>query len=318
MPLPTVNDVHVDRLLTNVSVGYTNAKYIADQIFPMVPVQKQSDLYVSYDQSFWFRDEAALRAPGTLPKESGYGITTSNQYICVEYALAKRIPDEARANADAPINLDTEATEFLTDKIMLRRESQFVTDFFTTSVWGTDKTGGTDFTVWSNYAGSNPIVDVDDWKNTVRGKIGRNPNVMAVGAAVRLQLKNHPDLLDTIKYTQTGVVTDQLIANLFGLEKFLVGDSINTTAKEGTAESSVTYSDVWGKHALLVYVPSSPSLLTPSAGYTFVWQVIPQAFQYVMRHRDERPRADIITVGSYFDQKLTASNAGLFASGAVA
>lgn len=318
MPLPTVNDVHVDRLLTNVSITYKNEKYIADQIFPMVPVQKQSDLYVSYDQSFWFRDEASLRAPGTLPKETGYGVTTSNQYICVEYALAKRVSDEARSNADAPFNLESEAVEFLTDKIMLRRESQFVTDFFTTSVWGTDQTGGTDFTVWSNYGGSNPIVDVDGFRNTVRGKIGRNPNTLAVGAAVRLQLKNHPDLLDTIKYTQTGVISDQLIANLFSVDKFLVGDSINTTAKEGTAESSVTYSDVWGKHGLLVYVPSSPSLLTPAAGYTFVWQVIPQAFQYARRDREDRARADIFTVGSYFDQKLTASNAGLFISGAVA
>ena len=35
---PDSGDVHIDTLLTNMSVGYLNAEYIADRLFPIVMV----------------------------------------------------------------------------------------------------------------------------------------------------------------------------------------------------------------------------------------------------------------------------------------
>ena len=58
-------DVHIDAMLTNLSIGYKNDLYIADQIAPIVPVRRQSDIIPKYDQSHWFRNQAAIRAPGT-------------------------------------------------------------------------------------------------------------------------------------------------------------------------------------------------------------------------------------------------------------
>jgi hypothetical protein len=318
MPLPTSRDVHVDQLLTNISISYTNQTYIADSIFPLVPVRKQSDIVPKYDQSYWFRDEAKLRAPGTYADEGGYAVDTSDTYFCPRYSFAKGIPDETRDNADAPFELDREATEYVTDKLQMRRERAFATDFFTTSTWTTDKTGGTDFTVWSNYAGSSPLVDVTAYKDTVEALIGREPNKFVIGKEVLVQLQWHPDLVDSIKYTQKGILTQDMIASLLGFESLLVGRTIFTSTKEGTAEASVTYSRIWGKHGLMVYVPSSPSLRTPAAGYTFVWQRVPAAIQYIVRHRDDRAEKDIVEANSYFDQKATAARAGLFLSGAVA
>ena len=317
MPLPTSNDVHVDRLLTNISIGYRNLQYIADEIFPLVPVNKQSDLFATYDQSYWFRDEARLRAPGTYSVEGGYGVSNS-PYFCNRYSFSKSVHDETRDNADVPFNLDREATEYVTDKVQMRRENAFATDFFTTSVWTTDKTGGTDFTVWSNYASSNPQVDVTAYKDTVEGLIGREPNKFVIGKQVLVQLQWHPDLIDSIKYTQKGILTEDLIASLLGFEKLLVGRTIITSTAEGTAEASVVYSRIWGKHGLMVYVPEAPSLQTPAAGYTFVWQRVPAAKQYIVRHRDDRAEKDIIEANTYFDQRLTSARAGLFLSGAVA
>jgi hypothetical protein len=45
MANPTVNDVHIDGPLANISIAYKNAGYIADQVFPIVTVQKKSDKY---------------------------------------------------------------------------------------------------------------------------------------------------------------------------------------------------------------------------------------------------------------------------------
>jgi len=318
MPNPVASTLHIDQLLTNISIGYKNPEYIADQIFPIVPVQKQSDIIPQYDQSHWFRDEAKLRAPGTKSAGGGWKVTTTAKYFCDRYSIRKEIDDETRKNADAPFNLDRDAVEWVTDKLQMRREVAFATNFFTTGVWGTDKTGGSDFTQWSDYANSSPLTDIDSYKDTVEALIGREPNVFVMGKEVWLKLKWHPDLVDLIKYTQRGQVTVDLFKALTEFNKVLIGRAIYTTSAEGTAEASVSYSRIWGKNALMIYVPERPSLLTPAAGYTFVWQVVPNALQYIKRMRDEEREVDIIEGNTYFDQKITGANAGLFISGAVA
>ena len=98
----TSKDVHVDQLLTNVSIGYSNAGYIADQIFPVVPVDKQSDKYLTYDKSHWFRNEAKIRATGTKSERGGWNYS-SDTYFCDRFSYGHEIYDEERDNADPAI-----------------------------------------------------------------------------------------------------------------------------------------------------------------------------------------------------------------------
>jgi len=312
----TPRDLHVDRFLTNISIAYRNPAYIADEIFPILPVRKQSDLIANYDQSHWFRDEARLRAPGTKSQRGGWKVSPDN-YFCVRFSYGHEIDDEARDNADEPFNLDREATEFCTDKVQLRRERSFAADFFKTGVWGADKTGGVDFTQWSDYANSSPLVDLTTYTDEVEGKIGRESNTLVMGKQVWVKLKWHPDLLDTIKYTQRAQMSIELFASLTEIPRVHVGRTIYTDSPEGTAEASVVYQRVWGKKVLMLYRPEAPSLLQPSAGYTFVWGRVENAIQYIRRMRDEEREVDIIEANSYFDQKLTAARAGIFLESAV-
>ena len=313
----TSKDVHVDQLLTNVSIGYSNAGYIADQIFPVVPVDKQSDKYLTYDKSQWFRNEAKIRATGTKSERGGWNYS-SDTYFCDRFSYGHEIYDEERDNADNAFQLDSDAAEFATDKILMQREVAFAGGFFTTSVWGTDKTGGTDFTHWSDYAGSAPLVDVSDWMDTIEASIGREANRLVMGKQVWTKLKWHPDLIDTIKYTQRAQMGLDLAATLLEVDRILVGRAIYTTSPEGTAEASVSYSRIWGKHALLIYVPNTPSLRQPAAGYTFTWQRVPQSLRYIKRMRDEEREADIIEANAYYDHKVTGAAAGLFGSTVIA
>ncbi len=47
MAQPTASDVHVDAVLTNLSVAYIQEQdaYIATKVFPVIPVDKKSDKY---------------------------------------------------------------------------------------------------------------------------------------------------------------------------------------------------------------------------------------------------------------------------------
>ena len=61
MPQPTLQDVHVNRPLTNVSVAYlqeaAGVEFVADKAFPAVPVENKSDLYYTYARADFNRDE---------------------------------------------------------------------------------------------------------------------------------------------------------------------------------------------------------------------------------------------------------------------
>lgn len=318
MPLPSSRDVHVDQLLTNVSIAYKNQSYIADEAFPLLPVQKQSNIIPSYDKSYWFRDEVRVGGPGAEIPVSEYAVTTTDTYYCLRNRLGRLIYDEVRDNADAPFNLEREAVEFLSDKMQMRREVSFVANQFAASTWTTDVAGTTNFTQWSNYSGSSPVLDVTTYKDSVEALIGREPNKFFIGKQVYVQLKNHPDIIDLIKYTQRGQIGPDLLASLLEFDKVLIGRAIYTTDKEGTAEASVSYSRIWGKHGLMLYVPPSPSLMTPAAGYTVVWQRVAGALQYMQRFRKDEQEADLLVINSYFTQKRTSAAAGAFLQNAVA
>lgn len=319
MPQPTANDVHVDAILTNISVAYMQqtSAFIANQVFPSVPVEKQSDKYFKYTKGDWFRDEAQLRAPATESAGSGYSLSTDT-YTTSVYAFHKDVDDQTRANADSPLNPDRDATQFVTQRMMLRQEIEWVSTYFTTGVWDTDVVGGTDFTVWSNYTSSDPITDVETGKSTMLSNTGFMPNLMVIGYDAFRQLRHHPDVVDRIKYTSSEVPAEGILARLFGVDRVLVSRSIKNAGAEGAADS---FSFTAGNNAALYYVAGSPGLLTPSAGYQFVWRGISDGMGTnvgITRFRMPELRADRIEAQMAWDYKVVATDLGYFFSGCVA
>jgi len=122
MPQPNVNSVHVDAILTNISVAYLQNQnnFIADKVFPIVPVDKKSDKFFTYTKNDWFRDEAQRRADATESAGSGYNLSTDT-YSADVWAFHKDVGDQTVANADAPLNPLREATEFVTRRLLLPR-----------------------------------------------------------------------------------------------------------------------------------------------------------------------------------------------------
>ncbi len=302
---PDTGDVHVNALLTNISIAYINETYVADKVFPIVMVNKQSDIIPSYDKAYWFRDEMGERAPGTKARESGWGVTNTATYYCISYALKKTIPDEIKANADAPYDMDRDTVTYLTDKAMMHRERIFATNVNNSSAWTTTGTIGAK---WSDFANSSPIDDIMTTKRTITDLIGREPNTMVFGKIVRDRLIRHPDLIDLYKYTQVGIMQEAQLATALGLKGIHTVIGVYESATEGASTSMQV---IWDDDAVLLYVPPAASLLTPAAGYTFVWRPLTGgALQFMRRYRLNEESADVIEVRSYFDVKATAADAG--------
>lgn len=325
MPKPSPRDVHVNAPLTNISIAYIqNAQnFIADRVFPMIPVQKQSDRYFEYTRDDWFRIEAQLRGPATESAGSGFNVDNTPTYFADVFAVHKDVDDQTRANADAPIVLDRDATEYVTQQLLLKREKTWATTNFTTGVWGTDLTGvaaapaAGQFLQW-NDAASTPVEDITNEGVNIASLTGFRPNVLVLSPRVFNTLKNHPDILDRIKYTQRGVVTADILAGLFEVDRVLVPWGVENLAAEGLAGD---FNFIFGKHALLVYSNPRPSILQPSAGYTFTWSGLlgaGAAGNRVKSFRMEHLSADRIEGEMAYDQKVVAADLGTFFSNAIA
>lgn len=327
MSQPTPGDVHVNRPLTNISIAYMQnaANFIADQVFPNIPVSKQSDLYYLYDRGYFNRDEMEERAPGTESKGGGYKQSTDPYYARV-YAFHHDIPDERRSNADTPLQPDREATALVSQKALIKRERLWATKYFQTGIWQTDRVGvassptGSQFLKW-NDANSTPIEDIRSAKTNVLENTGFEPNTLVIGQRVADALIDHPDIVDRVKYGQssrqqaTVELTD--LEALFKIERILVMKSIVNTAQEGQASS---HSFIGGNNALLCYSTPTPGIMTPSAGYTFSWNGFLGANALgarIKRFRLEAIESDRVEIQMAFDQKRIAAELGSFFSAAI-
>lgn len=306
--MPRSRDLHIDKLLTQLSIGFYNdpEEYFADKFFPSLPgVTKRSDIIPRYEEDAWLRDEAQIRAKGDESFGSNYDVNNDLKYYCENYAFHHDIPWEDDANTDPPYDLQRDGTEFVTDKILMKRDTIFIARYLATGVW----TGETDLVAapWSNPS-SNPIEDVEAARLAMSGRIGREGKRMLMGRTVFSALKQHPDILARIVYTQRGVITKDIIAAMFEVERIEVPNAIKNTAKEGQTKVKAR---MVGNVALLVYVTPKPALIKPTAGYIINWKMPPiNTPIYIRRFSLTSRMIDRIEGHTFLDMVKTSADAG--------
>jgi hypothetical protein len=311
---PTAGDVHVNTPLTNISIAYLQsaANFVAARVFPNIPVTKQSDLYYTYDRGEFNRDEMEERAPGDESAGGGYKLNADANYFCRIYAFHKDVPDAIRANADSVLSPDREATEYVTQKGLIKREKLWASKYFATGIWTTETTPAN---LWDTDT-STPIEDVRGANRTILEMTGYEANTLVLGKAVYDALIDHPDIIDRIKYGQTpgnpAIANVEALMKLFELERIFVMKAIENTAAEG---ATAAHAFIGGKHALLCYSTPTPGIMTPTAGYTFSWTGYLGAGaegNRISRFRMEALKSDRVEIEMAFDQKMVSADLGAF------
>lgn len=318
--MPTMQNAHIDRAMTNISVAYLQdaSAFIADKVFPIVPVKRQSDVYYQYSKEDFMRDEAQVRGAATESAGGDYGVEAQDPYYCRKHAFHKDVTPEERANYDEPLDADKDATDFVSQKMLIRREMQWASNFFKAGIWGTNIQGAAEAAegkaIKWNLATSNPIHDVTQAGVDMASTTGYKPNTLVLSPYAFNALKNHEDILDRIKYTQKGIVTADLLATLFEVEKVLVAWSVVNAAPKG-ADGKIGF--IMGKHALLCYSNPNPALRKPSAGYIFAWTGLEGSGAY--GNRIVRLPMDMLGLGTEriegeiaFDAKQICKDLGVF------
>lgn len=323
----TPSDLHIDQYLTNLSVAFAQdeGKFVADKVFPVVPVTKQSDKYNIYPKGHFWRDEVAPRPLGGRPNQAGYDVE-SGTYLCEEEGLEHKIDDRVRANADQPLNPDRAGMRLLTEQTMIHRDSDWASSYFAKGVWGTDLKGkssspGENEFLQLDQSGTEPVEFLDELRDDLGGATGMDPNTLVLGRDVFRVVKNHPEIKDRIKYTQRGIVTAEILAELFGVDKVVIPGSVKNSSAEGVADAIDFI--VGRKDMLLVYSAPNPAIDQPSGGYIFAWTgLIPGATNayggVIERGREELAHSDVLQIRTAYDMQVVAPELGIFFEGAVA
>ena len=318
---PFSRDVHINTLLTDRVEAYNNLpdSYIADHIFPMKSVAKQFGRFAYYDKSIAFRDDVAIRAPSAVAEETGWG-TNFKDYRCDNYALRHPITAEDMENSSAPFDLFRDASLFLDAKHYLKRDRLFAQDHFIKSAWGSSvRTTLSGSSQWSDYTNSDPMIAVDDGKDAVQGLTARDPNIFVISRPVWTKLKHHPKFLQEIRYTQRGIVTMDIMADMLDVDMTLVGKTIYASNPAALDEDDVTYSRVWGNHALLVHRSPSQMMFDNTAGYTVYWSPIGPNAMHVVRTYEYTDRiVQWVEVLGWYQQLVLDNDLGYFWENAIA
>ena len=303
----TAKDMHVDKVLSNMVIGYKPEGHIADMIFPILPVDKQSDIYQITDRARKLRRQDTQRSPGTEARLVDNEIGSAT-YYCRNYALKTSVTIEDKANADPAFvqNLLNADAELLVDDLSLDKEMRVAALVTNTANVGSSAAVSSGWTG----SGATPLADINAAIDNVRYANGIEPNRLTFGPQAWDSFRRHSTVRDLIlgQNNGGGYVSRAQVAALLEVEEVLVAGSFKNTGAEGQAESVEA---VWNDHVLVSYTVKSPSKKKPSFGYAFRWAAPGLPNMQVERHAyNTRTKSEEVEVGYHQDEKITAASYG--------
>lgn len=303
----TPRDVHIDVPLSNIAVqAFSTGEFVGPQLFPTVPVGKESGNYYTITKNTWLRTpQSTLRAPKTSPRRVEFDVS-SDQYFAHNYALAGENAFEVLASADDPLMLRARTTRKVVEDLMRDMEQRIANKVtsITNIGSGVSLSGANK---WSDYVSSDPVSDVTTAHAFIRNNTGIVANTLLIDFDTAKIVKRHPVLLDMYKYTQGGLLNNAELMEVFGVQRLLIPTGIRNAALEGGTASIV---NIWGNNALLCYVGPAGGMETVTFGLGFQWRnpELPAPFvTSVYNDPDPGKKTEITEVGYYQDEKIVAA-----------
>ncbi len=308
----TGRGVHINVPLSNVVIAYRPEGFIADQIAPIVPVNKQSDSYYIFNSADAFRKENTRRAPGTEANKVTRELS-SGTFYCYNYALKDNVPYEDIANADANgiMFARQSRAEYIKDKLMLDMEYRVAMLCTSGSNVGSYATVASAWTDWST-GHSDPLGNIQTAVSAVQDRTGYKPNSIIFGNTAWRNFRNHDDVLSKIFGTGTygnsaRVANQKMVGDMLEMDRVLVGGAYYSTTQEG---QSASLSSIWSKKVLVYYAPMTPRIDKPSLLYSFRWNAIKGMDMQAEVFDVPIAKAEQVQVGYYQDEKVTGKGLG--------
>lgn len=300
----TAKDVHVDKVLTQMALGYKPEGFIADMISPIVRVQKQSDIYTEFDRGRRLRIQDTKRTPGTRAHRVEQDVGSAT-YYCRNYALSYPVTIEDKANADPMFlrDLYNGRAELIMDDLKMDKEQRVAVQMNNTSNVGSSSAVSS---AW-NGAGD-PLGDINGGIDNVKYANGVSPNLIIFGPRAWDSFRKDSNVRNLINGANNGggYVNETQVRNLLNIDKILIAGAFVNSADEGQSESIQT---MWDDNVVIMYNSPRPNRERPSGSYEFRWVGNGLADWTVERHPfDKREKSEEVEVGYYGQEKITGAS----------
>jgi len=253
----------INPILSTVAQGYQQADLIGAALFPRVPVEISGGQILEFGKES-FKLYNSRRAPGGATKRISFGYL-GKPFALFNDALEAPVPREFMRDAKVMpgIDLATRAVMLVMRSLMLGLEVAQATLATDASQYDANhKITLTGTAKWSD-PNSDPISQMDTYKEAIRSTVGIRPNTLALSAQAFSAAKTNAKIRAQFQYTNPDSVTAEMLCKAFDVKKLVVGEAV-------TSDDSGVISDVWGNNAILAYVPDVPtSMEVPSYGYTY-------------------------------------------------
>ena len=313
--------------LTNLCLSYfqNQSGFVARRVFPIVPVPVSSSHFYEFDKGDLARDNMARKpefghvAPGSDGKRDKHYHCEVDQVLTGVDQISSL--DFQRTNAPAVIDPRRSKVRWVAEQMNIHLDRIWAGKYFNSASWTHVLTGkGTtpstnEFWQFDN-ANSDPVTFIHNLKMKMLLAGLREPNKMVLGVNVFTALTVNETILERIKYQGSEAnpanVTENVLAQLFGLDEIIVAKSIHNAAAIGQSDNLQFICDP--DDALLVYTTSAPAIDEPSAGYTFTWDMLGNGQYTAVQQYEGEPSTHTEFIEGLLctDPEITSADLGVF------
>ena len=294
-----------DPVLTKLAQGYHNLELIGEVLMPTVEIDKEAGKIPKFGRLAFRLPSTVRNLRGTsnrLDPEDITAIDVALEEHDVEYAI------DYREENEAIFSLRQFALNTTQDVIALGREKEVAT----LAVDENKYDSGNKVTLSGTSKITSKQADIfamfDTGIRAVKRAIGRKPNVCVIAGNVWAALKEHPAVIEKLKYSQVAIVTPEVFAKLIGIDTVKIGEAVY--------EESNQLKDIWSDAIVLAYVaPRSTerkgTVYEPSYGYT----VRRQGGLFVDTYKENGGKLEVIRTTDIHKPHLLGASAGYLIKG---
>lgn len=283
--------------LTTTFQQWTNnpAGFIGNKIMPEVVVDNERFIVWSGGSQHLIVPSNTLRFGKAKANESSFSRSNAEKGPLNERALSGFISERQYKLGGSSLTVENQTVEGLASQMELIDEKS-LSDFFSSTSNITHYNTLTGGDKWSDHANSKPF---DDIVYAVRQQRTYSPapaNSAWLSIDAWLQIVDHPDFLDRIKWSQTGVMsTDDFLKLMapYKIKNLYIADVRRNTANEG---QTAAYADVWGGHFWIGYITDTPGQQEINGGYKFTLRDSKRVTKEVFNNP---PGAEIVNTDFY-------------------
>jgi hypothetical protein len=256
----------IDPILTNIAQGYHNSAFVGSVLFPRVPVMASGGQIIEFGKEAFYNYNLR-RAPGGRTQRINFGYL-GKPFALLQDSVEVPIPREHMRDASVVPGIDLGRRAVNLGMQTVAKSLEFDQATLATTAANYDanhKLALSGSTKWSASTGT-PTNDINTAREAIRSTVGVYPNVALLSAVAFNAAINNPNVINRFQYTSSDVITEEMLAKLWNLDKVVVGKAISMT------DANVA-TDIWGNNAILAYANlGSQNAEEPSYGYTYAME----------------------------------------------